>query len=74
MNTQDANIVARAKIDWASIAQEQLDIHMVGGALYAFGSELATLRLLKHYRHVAVATHAFSTNLNEYYFCLDIAQ
>ena len=40
-------IEQRAKETWEQIAKEPLEIQNIKGYLYAFGSELATLRLFK---------------------------
>lgn len=62
----------RAKVDLERIAKEVLELDQIGGAIYAFGSELACLRLFHKYRHCGdrVAT-GFSENLKTWYFRLE---
>lgn len=49
-------------------------VEMIGDSFYYFGSELATLRLLKKYRHCDNASQDFSQNYNSYYFSLDVGK
>jgi hypothetical protein len=35
----------RAQEEWSKYAQEQVEVEEIGGCIYAFGSELACLRL-----------------------------
>lgn len=59
---------------WDAVARETLRIEQINGAIYAFGSELACLRLYYHYRYSATkARAAYSTNLSTWYFSLDVA-
>jgi hypothetical protein len=39
----------RLKSDWEKIAKEGIEVEEIKGTFYGFGSELATLRLLKKY-------------------------
>jgi len=71
MNITEAGI-ERVKRDWALTAKESLDVRQISGAIYAFGSELATLRLMKMYRHNAKATCGYSVNLQTFYFALEV--
>ena len=50
---------------------EKITVENIGGAYYAFGSELATLRLLKAYRNTKTARQDWSENLGEWYFVLE---
>ena len=62
----------RAKADFEKYAKEDLELKELGGALYAFGSELACLRLFYVYRHCGDrADSGFSQNLNTWYFRLE---
>lgn len=63
--------IARVANDWNRHANETLEVELIGGALYGFGSEVATLRLLKQYRNVKTANCGFSENLNKFYFVLE---
>lgn len=59
--------------DWIAITKEPVTISVIGDAVYAFGTELATLRLLYAYRFSVDTTDAgFSTNLNTFFFRLDL--
>ena len=65
-------LVERAQKEWTAIAGEEIEVEQVGGALYAFGSELATLRLLKAFRLNKYAGASWSQNLDKYYFSLEV--
>lgn len=41
--------VKRVKKDWENVAKEKIDVEKIGSAIYAFGSELAVLRIFHHY-------------------------
>ena len=67
------NQIKRIKKDWEDIAKEDVRIEQVGGAIYGICSELASLRLLKAYRtSLDDAKADYSTNLNQFYFRLEI--
>jgi hypothetical protein len=62
----------RAQIDLEKIAKETLELKELGGAIYAFGSELAVLRLFHQYRHSGDrAAAGFSENMKSWYFRLE---
>lgn len=62
----------RAKTEFEKHAKEALELKELGGALYAFGSELACLRLFYKYRHCGDrAKTGFSANLNTWFFRLE---
>lgn len=64
--------IHKAKKELEIHAKEDLEVKMLGGALYALGTELATLRLMKAYRHCGDrADSGFSQNLNTWYFRLE---
>jgi hypothetical protein len=64
--------ILKAKQEFETHAKEALDVQSLGGALYAFGSELACLRLAKTYRSCGDrADSGFSQNLNSWYFRLE---
>jgi len=52
-------------------AQEAIEVEVIKGSIYAFGSEVATLRILKHYRYTDNAKSGYSTNLQRFYFELE---
>ena len=58
-------------------AGEAVEIEDVGGTIYVFGSELATLRIFAKYQangsvHNPKARVGFSRNLDRFYFSLDM--
>lgn len=65
------HMIARVARDWKEYASEPVQVEYIGGAFYGFGSELATLRLLKRYRTTDKATQGYSKNRSTFYFCLD---
>ena len=65
--------ISRTKTEWERIAGESLEVEQVSGALYAFGSELATLRLLAKYRSIDAANVGYSASLDTHYFILDLS-
>lgn len=50
--------------------EKATEIRFDDGAFYFFGSELATLRLLKTYRNTPDADASYSKNLRTFYFYL----
>ena len=56
---------------FATVAGEEIGVQFIDGALYAFGSETATLRILMLYRFNQKARHGYSANLGKHYFCLE---
>lgn len=61
--------IKRIKADYSAIAGEDVDIEVIGGTLYAFGSEIATLRL---FRKMPNKRQGFSVNLGKFYFSCDL--
>ena len=62
----------RAKSELEKHAKEALEVRDIGGAVYAFGSELACLRLFYIYRNCGDrANSGFSDNLKTWYFRLE---
>lgn len=60
------NHIERTQAEWSNHAGEQITVELVGGTLYAFGSELAMLRLYRQFcGHGRVG---FSANLETWYF------
>jgi hypothetical protein len=57
---------------WETKAKEKLTIEDIKGTVYAYGSELATLRLLKEYRENKKAKADYSINLKKFYFSLEM--
>lgn len=65
--------IKRVQRDWTRVANEPIEVEAIGGAIYAFGSELACLRLFYHYRYCDMnkIRTQFSKNLQKWYFSLD---
>ena len=62
----------RAKAEFEKHAKETLELKELGGAIYAFGSELACLRLFYKYKNCGDrANSGFSDNLKTWYFRLE---
>lgn len=64
---------SRVEKDWSQIAKETVRVEKIGGAMYAFGSELATLRLFHAFRKTDESRiHAnYSENLKTWFFRLE---
>ena len=62
----------KAKIEFENHAREELTIEEIAGAVYAFGSELACLRLMHKYRYCGDRAHtAYSENIGSWFFRLE---
>jgi hypothetical protein len=71
----EEDYVKNAEKDWKKVAKEPITLEQIGGAIYAYGSELATLRLLRYYMHSihkGKAMQDYSTNMKTFYFRLEI--
>lgn len=60
----------RLSKEWSSIAKEKIEVEVIKDSIYAFCSELASLRLLKKYRLSSNADCGYSENLKTFYFRL----
>ena len=59
--------------EWSKIAGEKIDLQLIGGGIYAFGSELACYRIYMKYRNSPDKVRAeYSTNKKSWFFVLDI--
>jgi hypothetical protein len=56
--------------EWSQYANEPVRVEEIGGTFYGFGSELATLRLYRHYGDRPNVSQGFSSNLGSFYFSL----
>lgn len=61
----------------SDIAKEPVELEQIGSGLYAFGSELATLRIFAKYNsngtiHNAGCRCGYSENLGKFYFVIDL--
>lgn len=62
----------RAKTEFEKYSKETLELKELGGAIYAFGSELACLRLFYIYRNCGDRAHTgYSENLKSWFFRLE---
>lgn len=62
----------KVKAEFEKYSKETLEVKELGGAVYAFGSELACLRLFYAYRKsFDQIDFGFSENLNTWYFRLE---
>ncbi len=48
--TDMTNLAKRATVEWAKLAQEPISVDEIKGTLYAYGSEIACLRLAYEFR------------------------
>ena len=53
-------------------AKEPGRIEFFDGAIWYFGTEVATLRLALKYRHSDKTSYGYSSNLDSFYFKLEI--
>jgi hypothetical protein len=66
--------VARTKAEFQKHAMEQLRVNELGSAMYAFGSELACLRLAYVYRYSGDKVKVGYSDLQEsWYFRLEMS-
>jgi hypothetical protein len=66
------SLITKAKREFEKHAKETLDVISLGGALYAFGSELGCLRLERVYRYCGDRAKAdFSEARQTWYFRLE---
>lgn len=62
----------KAKTEFEKHAKETLSVEQISGTLYAFGSELACLRLARAYQNCGDRAAAdYSENLETWYFRLE---
>ena len=70
--TQDEANLKKVKDHWQKVAIEVIEIEHIGAAYYAFGSELATLRLYRHYAPNKKIHQDYSENRQCFYFRLEM--
>jgi hypothetical protein len=62
----------KAKVEFERYSKEPLSVEEIAGTIYAFGSELACLRLLNVYRDCGDAVKAaYSENQKTWFFRLE---
>jgi hypothetical protein len=62
--------LAKVKDSWEPLAKEPIEVNIIGGVVYAFGSELAMLRLEHEMR---IGRARYSTNRKSWSYCTDRA-
>ena len=73
MNITESQLERISK-DLNNYASEAVKIELINDTVYAYGSELATLRILMKYRTVERARQGYSENLKTHYFSLDLVK
>lgn len=63
------NDLKRTQRDYSRIAGEQVVVEQIRGALYVYGSELATLRLFRKMPHI---NQGYSENLKTFYVSISL--
>ena len=67
--------ITRLKKDWEVVTKEPIEVQFIKGTFYAYGSELATLRLFKKYsgnfKGNEKVAQGYSENLKTFYFELE---
>ena len=69
VSTMTPTQIARTARDWSKIAGEPVRVEQIESGIYAFGSELATLRL---FRAMPSKRQGYSENMGEWYFCAEM--
>lgn len=67
MQLSDAKLV-QIQHHWTALADEPVTVELICDNLYAFGSELATLRLFKRFTGNEFIRVGYSENLGTYFF------
>ena len=62
----------RLKDEWEKYSKEDLQVEDIKGVVYGYGSELATLRVMKAYRENKKVRHGYSENLETFYVSMEI--
>ena len=50
-------------------AGEPVEVQEIGGSIYVFGTELATLRIFKRYAECNNVSQGYSANRETFFFC-----
>lgn len=69
--------IASTARDLSKIAKEPVEVQQLGSAIYAYGSELATLRIFAKYNSNGAIYNkkvrcGYSENQNKFYFVIEI--
>ena len=59
----------RTQEEYSAIAGEPVRVEQIAGTIYAFGSEIATLRL---FRKMPNMRQGYSANMHTHYFSVDL--
>lgn len=70
MDENTKRLEVRAAQEWTRLAQEPVTVEIISGHMYAFGTELATLRLFKKFHKGEGVDCGYSVNLGTHYFSL----
>ena len=62
----DSQLAQSAQTEWSKIAKESVNVEVVCGVMYAFGSELACLRIYKAF--LGKGRVEYSKNLKSWFF------
>jgi hypothetical protein len=60
--------IERTTREWSQIASEPVRVEQIRGAMYAYGSELACLRLYRKFNGAPNVTSAYSANMQTWFF------
>ena len=58
----------RVQREYSHLAKENVELECIAGIIYAFGTELATLRLYKHFRGSDRSECEWSPSLQRWFF------
>ena len=66
------NQIKRLVDNYSNIAKEAVTVEIIVETIYVFGSELATLKLLKKFNKAKNVNQGYSENLETFYFSIDL--
>jgi hypothetical protein len=61
-------LVQKCKVEWSALAKETVNVQLISTTLYAFGSELACLRLFAAFKGTPNTKVGYSLNMKTWYF------
>jgi len=64
------NFETKAAKEFSTHAKEAVNAEVISGTIYAFGSELACLRLAQTYRNTSDMRMGYSENMKTFYFSI----
>jgi len=71
LNYSSPQYLKRMQDMWEAMAKEPIRVEFVKGFYYAYGSELATLRIYKNYFYSKKSYHDYNKINNEWIFSLN---